>query len=237
MAIARRGTAVTDGSTTTAAGPISVAAPTGISDGDLWVVFFNSAGNTTNVVSAPAGQGWVGAGDNPVQTTYRSYVFWKVWRTGDPTSASFSFAVSSQYSFVSIARSGVDTTTPVGAQDGTGVNSNTTTYTPPPIVQTVANSVSLLFVSVNSASSTFTASPGGWTADGDTGTGAGVHARDDDQQLATPAGTTVTPGNYGTSANSRHNGWHLELVPAVAAAAASPLFDNRRVARNSLLRR
>lgn len=214
MAIARRGTVQTAGSTTTVAGPISVVAPAAIANNDVWIVQFFTGGNTTNVVAAPAGKNWVSAASQPLTSTGRSYLFWKVWVTGDTTTDSFTFTVSSSYGVISGAYSGCNTTTPVGAQSNAADNTSNTTLNVSAITTTAANSMAVLCPGIDSASTTYTVVPTGYSNYGENATGKRV--RFDDQAVA-GSGTSVPTGanvNYTTSASVRGAVFHIELLVA-----------------------
>lgn len=220
MAIARLGTPITGGSASNS-GSFVANAPAAITDGSLWAIFIShaaSSGTTPRTLTFSAGgaNAWAELG-GPATTAYKTTIIWKRWQTGDPTSVTVTFSGNAVYSYISACYTGqLASGSPWGTPTNRA-NATSTTNTVGPMTTVDAGSWSLIVGSVNSASATWTALPGGGFSEWAQIAGG---KRIDLLDLSTPTPGTIvspagTPLTYTVSATNQSNIITVELRPAV----------------------
>ena len=137
-----------------------------LADGDLWVCVLHhtaSTGTTPRTVTPPAALGWQSL------TVYNLsgeglVIYWKIWLTGDATSAIFTLSGNAQFGATSFGfqKGTFEPNTPFGAATGKG-EAATTAHSADAITTTRNDSRVLVAQGINSNSAIFSAYPAGWT--------------------------------------------------------------------------
>lgn len=123
---------------------IQVNAPAGCSDGDILLVFMVTNGASLPSITDPAN--WTTVGTDRTEDTYyhvRYHVAWKEFQTGE-TSYTWTLTNAATAEATIIAFTGVDTTTPINANNGTA-NVWSANLSVSQITTTVDNCMVILF--------------------------------------------------------------------------------------------
>lgn len=194
------------------AGPVAINAPTSIPNGAIWAIAIHiQAATGVPVVTPPGGEGWSTAASSLNNAGASTYLFWKEWNTGEPTTASLSFDIITSYGCVSFAYTGAHVTTPFGTATANQDTVNDTTLNGPALTTTGTDSISILVAGIGSNSITFSAIPAGYTL---VNQAAGKRCHVSDAPRPSPA--TIGADTYTTSLASRGNVVHIELFTATA---------------------
>lgn len=117
---------------------LNVSKPSGTQDGDILIAVISVRGGTSTTITPPAG--WTLINSNDSTTILKSSIFWKQSSASDNNIQTFSFNSSQKASGVISGYSGVDTTSPVNAQNSQ-VNASSTSMTAPDVTTTVTNTM------------------------------------------------------------------------------------------------
>lgn len=202
-------------------------APTGVADSEYLLLPINI--QIAGTVNTPAG--WTLLVDTGLQgANDRLLIFGRVWHTGDATSWAITFTVSTAYGAICAGYTGVDSSAPFGVPVNTNVSVSSTTLNVGSMTTTRNGSMGLTFAGVTSNSTTFTATPAGYSEWAVVG-----GKRLDICDKAYPvSGTSTGALSYTTSAGVQ--GWTVNvelLAPATGTTAPPPV---RRFPRALLVR-
>ena len=117
---------------------LNVSKPSGTQDGDILIAVISVRGGTSTTITPPAG--WTLINSNDSTTILKSSIFWKQSSASDNNIQTFSFNSSQKASGIISGYSGVDTTSPVNAQNSQ-VNASSTSMTAPDVTTTVTNTM------------------------------------------------------------------------------------------------
>lgn len=215
MGIVLHGTPTTQRATS--ATSLTVTLPSGISNGDLIAVGFSYNG-PSSTIGAPAG--WTVVANTQVSSAsaITGAFLWKIWHTGDPTTAAITQSGSAAtLQAVCAAYSGVNQTSPIDASLGQA-NTNSTTGTSPSITVPAGHNADqlLMFYSIPGSGHAAT-SPSLGTVRADLTTGPEICLVD---ALLSASGAT---GNQTVSlggSSARNIGIQVALLPAVVPSPA-----------------